>query len=133
MATVIDYVTDADDARIRKALNSALRGSATAPVIAARAKIGKSHIARFIRGARIRKLDAVRLCEVLAIPPPGVEVQDGVDPVWAAARPYAPEELVVQLDGRIVRATVVRRGEVVRTFTGASVEAVCLEMGRCAS
>lgn len=133
MPTVIDYVSDIDDARIRKALNSALRGSATAPVIAARAKIGRSHLARFIRGARIRTLDAVRLCAVLDIAPPGVESRDGADPVWTAARPYAPEEVVVQLDGRTVRATVLRRGEVVRSFSGATVEAVCVEMARCAS
>lgn len=135
MSTDADFIADEEQSRIRAALRMAIqRGPAPLDTIARRAHIAHGYLSSFHRNTRrLRRDSAVRLCEVLGVPPPGAMPTTVHDPLWAAAMRFGADRAVVEARAGNAIVYVMRRDEVVRKFQGRTLSDAIEDMQRSAA
>ena len=104
------------------------RGAFSYGVLAEKTGVDIVRLRRFAAAhADLLPDEAAKLAQVL-----GVKAGDA-EPLWTAAVPFQPDALAVRITAGHVEVGIVKRGQVVRTFTGRTVAAVAREIERVAA
>lgn len=127
-------LTDDQLDQVRAALRARIDAGEKLTTVAHDCNTSPSYLRSLLAGlTRPGATTGARIAQVAGVAIEAVTPVYAPTDLWRAATAFKPDRLLADITPGMTRVSVIRRGEVVREFTGRDPADVSVEMQRCAS